>query len=429
MVVYLSMFLFIYHFLWTLVALPCVPVIALLGNRRLAERIGLCVPEPAEKEGNIWIHALSVGEVVSAVPLVDALREAFPSKDIVFTVSTATGMRVAREALQGRVKVLHTMPFDVWWAIRRFIKRIRPAVFILVETDIWPGFLNYLNSRGVRSMLVNGRISPRTYSSYRQVSWIVRRIFKPLKTCLMQSHLDRERLLAVGVEPAKVLTAGNIKFDQSVLSMSQEECERCLTLIGLTSADPIWVAGSTHKGEEVVILEVFEALLTDFPLLRLILAPRDISRTEELMRLSYSMGLNPVRRSRISEEDSGYEVLILDTYGELGRIYGLGWVSFVGGSLVPVGGHNLLEPASLGSPVLFGPHTHNFVFMSSAIVKAGGGIQVPDANGLYDEVKNLFDHPDKQATMGRNGMMFVAQNRGAVKSAVSWVKENIRAGT
>lgn len=421
------MFLFIYHFVWTLIALPMVPVIALSNNRRLAERIGLRVPPPVEK-GNIWIHALSVGEVVSAVPLVKALQEAFPSRGVVFTVSTATGMRIAREALQGRVQVLHTMPFDGWWAVRRFIRRIRPAVFILVETDIWPGFLNYLQGLGVPSILVNGRISPRTHRAYRRASWLVRRMFKPLKMCLMQSELDRRRLLEVGLAPQKVLTTGNIKFDRNVPLLDDKERHHWLRLLNLTASDPVWVAGSTHRGEEDMVLQAFERLRLAYPSLRLILAPRDISRTMELKSTIRSMKMQVVVRSKFPENRGEYDVLLLDTYGELDRIYGLGWVSFVGGSLVPVGGHNLLEPASLGSPVVFGPYTQNFVFMAAAIVEAGGGIQVADADTLYAAVKDLLDHPDQRAEMGDKGMAFVAQNRGAVKHVVSWVRKHITAG-
>ncbi|MCF8120327.1 MAG: 3-deoxy-D-manno-octulosonic acid transferase, partial [Deltaproteobacteria bacterium] len=347
---------------------------------------------------------------------------------VVFTVSTATGMRIAREALQGRVQVLHTMPFDGWWAVRRFIRRIRPEVFILVETDIWPGFLNYLHGLGVPSILVNGRISPRTHRAYRRTSWLVRRMFKPLKMCLMQSELDRRRLLEVGLAPQKVLTTGNIKFDRNVPLLDDKERHHWLRLLNLTASDPVWVAGSTHRGEEDMVLQAFERLRLAYPSLRLILAPRDISRTMELKSTIRSMKMQVVVRSKFPENRGEYDVLLLDTYGELDRIYGLGWVSFVGGSLVPVGGHNLLEPASLGSPVVFGPYTQNFVFMAAAIVEAGGGIQVADADTLYAAVKDLLDHPDQRAEMGDKGMAFVAQNRGAVKHVVSWVRKHITAG-
>lgn len=419
------MFSLVYDAFWTLVFILAVPFILLLRNKRLAQRFAITVPSAMERGGNIWVHALSVGEVMSAVSLVKAMAEAFPSRGIVFTVTTRTGMNTAQKELQGIVDGLHLMPLDAWWSIRRFVRRIKPGVFVLVETDVWPGLLSYLRRLGIKSILVNGRISPRTYRSYRRASWLIRRMYEPLDSCFMQSDLDRDRLVKVGVDPEKVKITGNIKFDRDVPTIDPEERAGWLNLLSITSSDPVWVAGSTHPGEEDKILKVFEEIRKSFPLLRLILAPRDISRADELMQLIHSRGLEAARRSELANKMVHEGVLVLDTYGELDRIYGLSWASFVGGSLVPVGGHNLLEPASQGSPVIFGPHMHNFVFMSSAILEAGGGIRVTDVPTLSDAVSLLLSDTDRRLQMGRAAMGFVERNRGAIERVISWGKANI----
>jgi 3-deoxy-D-manno-octulosonic-acid transferase len=423
-----NIFLFIYHFVWTLILIPAVPFITLTGNKRLAGRFAVSVPPPMEMGGNIWIHALSVGEVMSAVSLVKAIKRAFPSKDIVFTVTTRSGMEIARKELKGVVSRLHMMPLDAWWSMRRFTKRIKPGVFVLVETDVWPGLLSHLKGVGVSSVLVNGRISPRTYGSYRRVPWLIRRMYEPLDLCFMQSDLDTDRLLSIGLDQKKVKTAGNIKFDREILPLIPGEKARWLELLGLTPSDPVWVAGSTHQGEEADILNAYKEIKKPFPLLRLILAPRDVSRAGELMRLIHSVGLIGARRSEMTGKRIHYHVLVLDTYGELDRVYGLGWICFVGGSLVPIGGHNLLEPAGLGIPVIFGPYTHNFVFISSSILKEGGGALVSDVDSLRDTVKNLLADKGRRMEMGRAAMRFVEKNRGAIRCVVSWCKTRLGEG-
>jgi 3-deoxy-D-manno-octulosonic-acid transferase len=297
-----------------------------------------------------------------------------------------------------------------------------------VETDVWPGLLSHLRGLGVSSVLVNGRISPRTYESYRRIPWLIRRMYAPLDLCLMQSDLDKNRLLAIGLDKEKVKTAGNIKFDRDVLPLSTKERAHWLDRLGLAPSDPVWVAGSTHEGEEVVILDAFREMKKTFPSLRLILAPRDISRASALMGLIHSVGLIGVLRSEMTDMHIDYHVLVLDTYGELDRIYGLGWVSFVGGSLVPIGGHNLLEPACLGTPVIFGPYTHNFVFISSAILKEGGGALVSDVGSLRHVVENLLCDEERRLEMGHAAMRFVEKNRGAIRRVVSWCETKLGKG-
>ena len=380
------------------------------------------LPANPPKIASVWIHALSVGEVLSAIPLVKAVGLQYPEKDIVFTVTTEQGKEIARKELRGKVRALLTMPLDFWWSIRRVVNFIRPSLFILVETDIWPGLISYLKKRGTKTILINGRISPRTFRYYRRFRPLARRIFSAMDLCMMQSDLDRERLLQIGVEEQKVKTVGNIKFDRDWVPMGEEEYENLLNTLNLESENDIWVAGSTHPGEEEIILDAFGRLRRFFPFLRLIIAPRRVERAEDINRLVVDKGSKSVLKTQISVKDEPYEVLILDTIGELERIYGIAKISFVGGTLTPVGGHNLLEPASFGRPVLFGPHTDNFVLMSQLLIEAGGGRRVRDGEDLFETVKALLSDPEKSNSMGRKAKKFVETSRGALGR----VMENIK---
>jgi len=243
----------------------------------------------------------------------------------------------------------------------------------------------------------------------------------------MQSDLDRERLLQIGIASSKAKTVGNIKFDRDWLPMGEEEYNSWLNTLNRQPGDSLWVAGSTHEGEEKIILDVFARLRSFFPLLRLIIAPRKTERTEDIYRLSSNMGLKTVLKTGLRADGDPYDVLILNTLGELGRIYGIGKISFVGGSLVPVGGHNLLEPASFERPVLFGPHTHNFVLMSQLLIEAGGGKRVEDSEDLFETMKELLSDPDRSNRMGRKAREFVEMNRGALGRVMEHIEGYIEA--
>ena len=238
----------LYHFLWGFPLVFFVAVALFSGNKRLRERFALDLPKPLPKDGNLWIHALSVGEVLSAVPLVEQLKKTFPEKDIVFSVATRSGLSMANEKISGRVACVLTLPVDAWWCMRRVIKHVKPSAFILVETDLWPGLLGLLKQKGVRSLLVNGRISPRTLKSYRRAPALVRRMVAPLEYCLMQTDLDRDRLLRLGMDRKRVITVGNIKFDRKIPTLDDEERERWLITLGLHPGMQLWVAGQHPCG-------------------------------------------------------------------------------------------------------------------------------------------------------------------------------------
>jgi 3-deoxy-D-manno-octulosonic-acid transferase len=324
-------------------------------------------------------------------------------------------MKIACSKLEGKVDVLLPMPLDFWWSVKRITNFIHPSILVLVESDIWPGLIYHLKRRGVGVLLINGRVSPRTFRSYKRFRPLSEKVLGLVDLWLMQSDLDRERLLEIGLPPDKVKTVGNIKFDRTLLPMDEEERSRWIQLLNLRSEHRVWVAGSTHEGEDEIVLETFRRLVALFPELRLIIAPRRTERTEDILGLCRIKGLNVVCRTDLPGDRDKYQVLILNTIGELGRLYGLAEISFVGGSMVPLGGHNLLEPAGFGCPVLFGPHTHNFVLMSELLIEAGGGRRVEDAEDLFKAIKGLLSEPKSSGRMGRQAKKFVEMNRGAME--------------
>jgi 3-deoxy-D-manno-octulosonic-acid transferase len=415
--------IYIYHFIWTCLVILPLPLFIFTKRRRIRERLGIGLPADPPNEGSVWIHALSVGEVLSALPLVKAVRLQYPERHVVFTVTTEQGKEIAHRELKEKVGTLLTMPLDFWWSVRRVVNFIRPSLFILVETDIWPGLIGYLKKRGIKTVLINGRISPHTFRSYRRFRFFARRVFNAMHSCMMQSDIDRDRLLQIGIEEEKVKTVGNIKFDRDWVPMGEEEYKELLNALNLESQDEIWIAGSTHQGEEEIILDAFGRLRRFFPFLRLIIAPRRVERAGDINRLVMEKGYRSVLKTQISRENEPYEVLILDTIGELERIYGIATISFVGGSLTPVGGHNLLEPASFSIPVLFGPHTYNFVDMSQLLIEAGGGRRVKDGEDLFETVKALLSDPEQSNSMGQKAKAFVETSRGALGRVMENLKD------
>ena len=420
------MALFFYHVAWTLIVVLGLPVFWITKNRRFFERIFTgCLNQTPRKNG-IWVHALSVGEVTSAIPLIRALKLEFPQKDIVLTVTTRQGMEIARKEIGDEVGLLLPMPLDFWWSINKMIHDIRPTLFVLVETDIWPGLMSRLKKNGVKTVLINGRISPRTLKSYKRFRLFVRRVINTFELCLMQTDLDRKRLQSIGVAPEKVITTGNIKFDTNRRPMSDNEHKEWLKALHLQCHDTVWVAGSTHEGEEKIVLEVYDRLRSICPQLHLIIAPRNIERADDIKTLCLGMGFKALLKTDLNRDGTPYDILILNTIGELARIYGIAKVSFVGGSLVPQGGHNLLEPAGFGHAVLFGPHMDDFALMSQLLIESGGGQMVRDASGLFMAMKRILTDSVWCDDMGRKASQYVDMNKGALKQVVSLLGPFIR---
>ncbi len=405
---------------YSLGALLFLPVLLLIAKRRktLFKRFGWQAYPRAENHdtGAVWIHTLSIGELLSAANLIKRTHTALKGRPLYLSVSTLSGWMLAREKLGSHVDGLFFFPYDVGYAVRTCLDHIQPRLFVLVETDIWPGFLDELRRRDIPAMLVNGRLSPQSLPQYRRLRHLFEPAFNTFCKVYPQSQGEAERFLALGLHPQKVQPCGNLKFDVADSLPSAGTVQSLRDSLGLDSTSPVFLAGSTHPGEEVIIRSIFLALKSDHPNLTLILAPRHPERSAELVNLFRG---DPFEVRTVSEpRQRKGPVLIVDTMGYLTRLYGLADVAFVGGSMVPKGGQNPIEPASFGKPVLFGPDMDDFPDVSRWLVEAGGAIQVRDEEMLLTESRRLFADHQLARTMGQNAARVVEQNRGTTDRIV-----------
>ncbi len=381
----------------------------------LRERFGfLRVAPPPAPGARFWVHAVSVGEVMAAVPLVQALRARWPAADVVVSTVTATGQQVARARLPEAAAML-TFPLDFRGAVRRAVRRVEPGCFIALETELWPNLLRALREGKVPAVLANGRISDRSFRRYRLVRGLFRKVLADIALFCMQSEEDARRIISLGAPPERVLVTGNLKMEAPSGDAGAEQLWRRLLHIGPA---PVVVAGSTHRGEEGAMLDAFVALRPVADGLRLVLAPRHPERLDEVEELARGRGLAVVRRSRVSP-GNGAPVILLDTMGELASLYAVADVIFVGGSLVPIGGHNVVEPALHAKPVVFGPHMTNFRDAAALLLKADAAIQVGDGGELTTALGRLLaDAPGRQA-LGRAAWSAVRAHQGACTRTIA----------
>jgi 3-deoxy-D-manno-octulosonic-acid transferase len=381
----------------------------------LRERLGFVqVPPPPMPGGRFWVHAVSVGEVMAAVPLVQALRARWPAADVVVSTVTATGERVARARLTEAVAML-TFPLDFRGAVRRTVRRVDAGCFIALETELWPNLLRALRQAKVPAVLANGRISDRSYRRYRLVRRLFRRVLDDVTLFCMQSEEDARRIIGLGASPERVLVTGNLKMEAPSGDAGAEQLWRRLLHLGQA---PIVVAGSTHRGEEATVLDAFLAMRRVADGLRLVLAPRHPERLDEVEGLARSRGLAVVRRSRVGPGDEA-PVILLDTMGELASLYAVADVIFVGGSLVPIGGHNVVEPALHAKAVVFGPHMTNFRDAAALLLRADAAVEVKDGTELAAALERLLtDAPARQA-LGRAAWSAVRAHQGACVRTVA----------
>ena len=378
-------------------------------RRRIGERFGMGARIGAQR-GCVWIHAVSVGEVQAAVPIVKALGSRYPDETIVVTSTTPTGAARAAKAFGGSV-VHRYFPFDLPGSVARFMSRIRPRVAIIMETEIWPNLLAQCRLRGVPVVLANVRLSERSAAGYRKF----RRLFAPaldgVAAIAVQSGEDARRMASIGAPPNVIEVTGSTKFDIPMLASLREEAAALRRTWGPSRG--IWIAASTHEGEEALVLDAFEHVLERIPGSLLVLVPRHPERFGKVAAQVRRRGFESVLRSRRPPDCSGAQVFIGDTMGELPLFYTAADVAFVGGTLVERGGHNVLEPAALGLPVLFGPHVFNFAAISRRLLEAGGARAVSDSADLGRAVVDYLQDADLRNTTGARGRAFVEGNRGA----------------
>jgi 3-deoxy-D-manno-octulosonic-acid transferase len=402
--------------------LPCIVCRQKYRNRvlqrlgfGLAGQLAALPPRPASAP-TLWLHALSVGEVTSALPLVRGIREAFPEARIVFSATTSSGAQVAHQLLAPFVDALISGPLDLGPVVPFFIKIIKPSLFILVETDFWPHWVHCLQRNGISTLLVNGRISQQSFVQYQRFEFLCRPMFRSFTLLSMQTASDAEKMAALGIETDRIITLGNLKFDTSQTLASQTTDTPngpAKEFYGLNATAPLWICGSTHRGEEQLIFQIYQQLRRTIPALQLLVAPRNIERADEILALGHTCGLD-CRKWTEGKHSQG-PLLILDTIGELAGCYAMADTVFIGGSLVPQGGHNPIEPACAGVPVLFGPHMEDFAEIAAALVQNGGARQVASAESLLATLQQLFADPGLRRSMAGAARDCVTAHQGVVR--------------
>jgi 3-deoxy-D-manno-octulosonic-acid transferase len=411
----------------------CLALVAYLPVRALRRRgRGLPAGGGGQRRGRFepglpaaprcWIHAVSVGEAAAAVPLVHAMAARWPQLSIVMTTVTPTGARIVTDRV-GRLVTHRYFPVDLPGPVGRALDAVRPSFFIGLETELWPNFLRALARRRIPAMVANGRISDRSFRRYRLVRRFVRTMLGHIAVFGMQSEEDARRIVALGAPPDRVVVTGNLKADPPAEPSGRDPIWEAALATG--PGGLLWIAGSTHRGEESAILDAHARLTRRFPGLRLLLAPRHPERASEVEDLVRGHGLRAVRRTALTGRQEGEPVIILDTVGELADLYALADLVFVGGSLVSTGGHNMLEPAQRRRPVLFGPHTGNFRESAELLCAAGAAVVVKDALDLAREAERLLDEPALRLAMGEAGFAAVTTRQGAVDATMALIARHL----
>lgn len=375
-------------------------------------------PDVPQVHAPIWVHACSVGEVNTALPLVRAIQQRWPDRDIVLTASTPTGHAFARD--RSPVPVAW-FPLDHPLSVNGFFERLQPSALLLVETELWPGVLSRAHRLGVPVALISGRLSDAHARAYARSRRLWQAVLRPLAAAAMQSQLHADRIAALGVPPDRIRVTGNIKYDALPEKLSPAERERLRSSLGIAPDAPVVVFGSTHPGDEALAADCWRGLRGRFPGLRLIVAPRHLDRVEAAGR---ELGAVPhVRRSTISgasDRDAG--VILLDTHGELGRVYAIADVAVMGGSLHPgVDGHNPLEPAAQGVVTIVGPHMRNFRDITAQLLECGSAVQIPGPGSLCAAIGPMLDDRAATAQRGASALEVLAANRGAIERTLAFI--------
>jgi 3-deoxy-D-manno-octulosonic-acid transferase len=415
-----------YNLLAALAAIVAVPYDLIRGLRRgrpwssLTQRLGFLPPSFQQTSADsIWLHAVSVGEVVSCEMLVRRLKEQHPGLPIFVSTGTATGQALAREKLGDITAGIFYMPLDLPFPVRRVLSTIRPRLMIVAETEIWPNLYRLVKRSGAGLLVVNGRISDRTFPSYQRFRFLFRSVLRHVDLILAQSEQDRERMVAIGAQPDRVEVGGNLKYDFEVAGTVAPEAVRLF--LSEIEAGPVIVAGSTREGEELLMVEAFRGVAEQHEKALLVVAPRHPRRFDEAASALATAGLPVVRRSELDAGPRGLNlpaVLLLDSLGELAALYSLADVVFVGGSLNGWGGHNVLEPALSGRPVVVGPTTQNFAEMVKALLAEKGLIQIGEAEELGSTLLDLLKNRKAALAIGERGRSVAEAQRGATAKAL-----------
>jgi len=417
----------LYDICFLIFAIFYLPALILKGklHKDFLQRFGLFDKATIERlksdKGKIWIQAVSVGEVALCRDFIPRLKERYPNDEIVLSTITRTGNDLAKKSLSGSAIVIY-FPLDLSFIVRKVAGLIRPKLYIMIETEIWPNLLKEMADKDVPSILINGRISDRSFGKYELVKPFLANTLKRISRFCMQSDLDAERIIGMGAPKDKVTVTGTMKFDVAI-ETETKAVEVLRESLGLRRDEELLVAGSTHLGEDVMMMELFHDLLKDFPGLKLLIAPRHVgdfpytaSIVEDVFGKSFGFTLfTNSGLTRYGDKDVEPKVFILGTIGHLKHAYAMATIVFVGGSLVRYGGHNPIEPAVFEKPVIFGPHMFNFRTIAKAFVDGGAAIRISDKKALLPAARDLLNNADKRRQMGENAKRIVLANRGATE--------------
>jgi 3-deoxy-D-manno-octulosonic-acid transferase len=370
----------------------------------------------------IWLHALSVGEVASSLFLVKELRRVHPEATILFSSATSAGERFARETLRGHVDFFVPFPLDLLWSVKRIVTSVNPDLFVLVETDFWPNLLSYLKKHNIPALLVNGRISAESLDRYRKLKWFFAPLFKSFCHLAMQTERDGANMIDLGVTGKRVSVLGNLKYDAVIPEVKRSDDIEGRVSYAISADASVWVAGSTHQGEEQAILAAFSELVKVQSNLFLVLAPRNVERGHELKLLAEEFGFS-ARCWTEKNMNEQAQILVLDTLGKLAGLYGLCDFAYVGGSLVPERGHNPLEPAVYGKPVMFGPHMEDFEEISRDLLKVGGARIVKDDHEIFACVSGWLSDNNERERAGVLARELVLKQQGVTQRHIALIDD------
>ena len=411
----------LYDFAFTLSMVLYLPILFLRGKWHpgIRESLGFISQEMMETlaaKRNIWVHAVSVGEAAAVEGIITGLRRDYPGHRIVLTVTTKTGHSFARHKYRDRALVLWS-PLDLSIAACKFVRAIRPVIYIVAETELWPNLFVRLSQDRVPIVIVNGRISDRAFPRYRFAKKLLQGTLRRVKIFGMQSRLDAERIIEIKADANRVHVTGNLKFDNVPEGIAAAPSD-----YGLDGEHRVLLAASTHPGEEDILLDIFQSLMRTDPALRLVLVPRDPERAFSIAEAVRRTGLVPVLLSGNHAVIRQEEVLIVDSIGHLVALYSLARVAFVGKSLTVKGGHNIIEPAVFGKPIVIGPHMQNFHDITQAFLTGNGVIQVKDAAALKAAIKKLLEEPDMSRGLGDRARMIVHRHQGATVRTLDLIR-------
>lgn len=423
----------LYNLLLTIVTVLTLPAFCLYvlitGKHRegLGQRLGFIssqTPNDPSLKPRLWIHACSVGEVIVISPIITEIKSIYPSSYIVVSNSTKSGHRFAKKALKDVSSYMY-FPLDLGWVVRRALRAVSPDIFIVSETEIWPNFLRTAKRRGIKNIMVNGRISVRSFGNYMKVKCFMKSVLQNFNMMSMIMKSDADRIISMGASPERVLINGNSKYDRLADQVHRSFEEEIRRIFSISTEDKVFIAGSTRTGEEKIVVEAYLRFIKVHPDMLMIIAPRHIERTSEIEELLRKNSLGFVLKTELDKGKTkrDKQVIVIDTIGDLFKVYSVGTIVFCGGSLVPLGGQNVLEAAAWGKVVFYGPFMEDFLDARELLERVGAGIEIKDADDLVETGIKLLKDSERLRSLGEAGREAVMANRGSARRNAELIKE------